>query len=199
MYMEFSDLPETVRAAVERCGRKGGAIPVEVADQWYAYAGHKGSRAVAVCVDLSSGRVSDVECGAWGGSNPFTHSPMDRGETHPVPPGCAVVAGSAGGHGTFVTVYLHPDSTAPVLPSRGPELTPTQQRVLDAHVVYNSRGRREYFNRHPVPDLELTKAELAALGLLKVARNGAAKVTAAGRNARKSRGSFVDHEIGGEP
>lgn len=182
MHLEVTDLPGPVRRAVKACGKARGTVAMEPATKVYPYPADKGCRSVAVAVDLATGDTSHVALGSWGGVNPFESKGLDRGPVE-VPPGFAVVSGQTG-YRTYLTITVHPDSLAPLLPDGGPELTPDEQRVLDVHCAYNSRGRRDYFDRNPVENLEDIKRSLADKGLLKVARNGAATVTAKGRNAR---------------
>lgn len=187
-HIELSDAPDCIRAAVAQCGKHGGTIPVLAAKEWYGGGGaFTGNRAIAVAVNLQTGQTSDALLGSWGGSNPFVDNPMDAPNVHPIAPGHAIVAGETGGRGTFVRCFVHPDSFAPLLKTEEHELSETAQRCLDVHCFLNSRGRREYFERHgwSADKLAKAKAELAAKGLLKVSRNGAAKVTAAGKNATK--------------
>lgn len=189
MHIELNaeNVPECLRAAIRDCGKHSGSIEVKAAESFESNTAFTGNRSVAVAVNLATGARSTVEMGSWGGSNPFESRPLDRPKPHAIAPGFAVVAGESGGQGTFLKVYVHPGSMAPLLPNtEGAALDIDQQRTLDAHCGLNSRGRREYFERHPVArGLDTVKAELAALGLLKVNRTGAAKVTASGRNARK--------------
>jgi hypothetical protein len=181
------NIPDCVRSALAECGQKGGIVRLRAADTYHpSGAGLRGNRAVAVAVDLVTGKRSTVHHGSWGGPNPFgSPARLDVPEPVAIPPGTCIVAGE-NGYKVSLDVYVHPDSLAPLLPAGGPpELSQTLQRVLDAHCNYNSRGRADHFRDWPVPGgLDAAKAELARLGLLKVSRNGAAKATAAGKNAR---------------
>jgi hypothetical protein len=188
--LNAANVPDCLRAALAECGQKGGIVRLEAAETFTpSGAGLRGNRAVAVALDLSTGKRSGVKHGSWGGPNPFgSPAPLDTPDPVAIPPGGCIVAGE-NGYKTSLQVYVHPDSLAPLL-TAGPAvaLTDTLQRVLDAHCNYTSAGRKDHFRDWPVEGgLDAAKAELARLGLLKVSRNGAAKATAAGKNAKSDR------------
>lgn len=192
MHVEINaaTIPDCLRAALAACGKKGGTVEIKAAERIHAGGcAFTGNRPVACAVNLDTGERSEIRHGSWGGANPFVDVPLDRPKDVAIPPRTAIVEGETGGRGTFVKVYVHPASLAPLLPQGDrPELCPELQRTLDAHCGLNSRGRSDHFRRNPVQypgGLDAAKTELARLGLLQVSRNGAAKVTAAGRNARK--------------
>jgi hypothetical protein len=181
-YVDPSDLPECVQTALRLVGHSGRkSVGVTATTQYASGCCTSGSRAVYVSVHIGSGSVHELHYGSWGGANPFESLPGDS--MVDIAPGWCVVGGQTGGR-TYVNVYAHPDTLDRVLPTpvAEPELTEDEIRVLCVHVSLNSRGRKNYFGRRPTLPVDACKARLADLGLLKVARNGASKVTTEGRN-----------------
>lgn len=195
IYTETKSLPPTLQSALRSVGHARPTIAIYASETAsMSSASGDGMRAFTVLVDIDSGR-SESHIGDWGGSNPFHASPVD-GDTasRPLPPNGAVIHGhQGGGKPVYASLTVHPTRIAKLLPSPvGEALTARQTRLLGVYAHLNSRGRKEWFDRHSREFCAPTIGELADLertGLIKVNKAGSVTITPAGRNA-------ADREVG---
>lgn len=190
IYLSPAQLPPIVLAAIKDAGCPvRSSIPCYVKETASMHAASgEGCKGFATLIDLDSGDTRTV-WGSWGGGNPFArgeHDSVDHDTTErPLPANGCVVKGYIGGaKGGRVSITIHPSRAAKLLPEQG-SVTERDRLLLAVYATLNSRGRKEYFERHPshVP----TQAELQSLaerGFIKLAKNGAVTITPDGRNNR---------------
>jgi hypothetical protein len=178
IHMERGDVPAALlRAFPEYRGRKFVAVPCEtVTVQGTYWSG--GSRSTYRMVRLD-------------GAGPVGQAPVDHpyfdgkgveGQTYALPAGVAVVEHSIFcGKDMGLTFYVRPDVLAPLLPS-GPELTDGERRALACFRGLKSGAYRQEALAGCGYSDEM-RDRLAGLGLLKVAKNGATRLTTEGKNA----------------
>lgn len=183
-YASVSDLPQVVRDALRFVGygRTDIAVEVKTSVQLSGSAG-KGRRSFAAIVNLSSKRY-EVVTGSWGGQNMFdrTNAVDNDDRTYPLPSnGLAIVGAQGGGQPVWAHIYAPAALTARILPAKGPDVTPTEARILGCFKSLKSGPyRQDALKRHGCT--EATLDSLAARGLLKRSRNGATQITTAGKN-----------------
>lgn len=190
VYLAPSDLPALIVEAIKGAGCPvRSSIPCYVSEtaSMHAVSG-EGCKGFATLIDLDSGATRTV-WGSWGGGNPFArgeHDSVDHDTAErPLPPNGCIIKGYIGGaKGGRVSITIHPTRAAKLLPEQG-SVSERDRVLLGVYADLNSRGRKEYFERHPtaVP----TPAELASLadrGFIKLAKNGAVTITPDGRNNR---------------
>lgn len=190
VYISPSQLPPVVAQAIRVAGCPlRESIPVYVRDteSMHAVSGD-GCRGFTILVKLDTGETETV-WGSWGGANPFergSHDSVDADTTpRPLPVNGCIVKGYVGGSkGGRCSLTIHPSNAVKLLPVKG-SVSERDGLLLSVYAGLNSRGRKEYFDRHPsaVP----TQAELQSLadrGFIKLAKNGAVTITPDGRNNR---------------
>ena len=186
--VDVRDLPDTIRRALKsmRYGRRD--IEVIPAVKYNASSGWEGNRAVSITVNISTGRVTDEQVGSWGGSNMFEDRALDRREDKPVPNGAVVIAGSSGGHGKFLSIYVRPDDMGQLMipEDEAVEMSDDEKRALNVIGGYRGGYRGEEFRRERLgeygPDNPLIQS-LAKKGLVQI-MGGGIRITSKGRNAR---------------
>jgi hypothetical protein len=184
-YSKVKELPPALQAALASVGYRRQDVAVEVRERASRFAsGGAGCRAFCAVVHLVTGQTK-LERGSWGGANAFNPGnavDLDAG-TYLIPPNVAVINGSeGGGRPVCASITISPANAAALLPCADDELTDRAGWILYCFSALNSRGRADEFERRPRPS-EAELDELAARGLLKRARNGATRITTAGRNA----------------
>jgi hypothetical protein len=191
IYIETKSLPDPIALTLRSLGFKRPTIAIYASEKAYiGDCGEQGRRGFAVLLNLETGETKHFQ-GSWGGSNMFSPTnavDLDH-NSHALPANGCVINGSEGYKGTRASVTVHPSRIAPLLPaSTGDGITPRQALLLSVYAGLNSRGRREYFDRHGI-DSTPTLAELEAMqarGWIKVSKAGAVSVTPAGRNMRNA-------------
>lgn len=190
VYVSPDQLPPVVLAVLRDVGCPvRTSIPCYASEtaSMHAVSGD-GCKGFAVLVDLDTGESRTV-WGSWGGANPFArgeHDSVDADTTErPLPANGCVVKGYIGGSkGGRASITIHPSRTAKLLPVKG-SVSERDGHLLAVYAGLNSRGRKEYFERHP--SQQPTQAELQSLaerGFIKLAKNGAVTITPDGRNNR---------------
>lgn len=185
MWIETRELPQSVRATLERVGYGRRDVEVRVVRELVmSSAGSDGRRAFVLMVNLSTGEVGG-EYGSWGGENMFSpRNPVDRDrKAYQLPPNGVVVLGSQGYPQTFCTLYVSPDVLdRTMLAPAAEELTKEELDGIYAHAcVKGGAYRRDELRRRGVS--AETLAGLVRRGYLSENRAGARQVTTAGRNA----------------
>lgn len=185
IYIQVKTLPSTLQSALEQCGYHRTDISVNVSET-ASVASHSGDglRAFTALVNIETG-ATEIHNGDWGGSNMFHASPVDLDDrSRPLPPDGAVINGhTGGGKPAWASITIHPSRAAKLLPAASNALTSMQKAQLGVLCELNSKGRKEWFDRHPAlrssaDDL----SALSALGMIKVSKAGAVTITADGRN-----------------
>jgi len=183
IHVETKELPACVRVALERAGYKRKDIGVSLTETLRSPGAYgTGYRAFVCVINLATG-AAKTEVGAWGGANPFSNSPLDRGpESMPLPPGFVAITGSVG-HKALLSLYMNPANAAPWLPAPS-EVTARQAWILGCYAGLTSAGRKDEFARRGPerPTLEEID-ELVSRGLLSRNKAGATALTTEGRNA----------------
>lgn len=185
VYVETKDLPACLQRALARVeyGRKSIGIEAQERTSVVAASG-EGSRSFCTLVDLDTGELSETLLGAWGGPTPFDQRATDLDHReHVLPPNGAVVKGHCG-YKPYAYIIVHPSRMAKLLPDGSRDVTTERQRLLlGVYAMLNSRGRAEYFERHPEMKPEQSELEaLQSLGHIKLNKSGAVTITASGRN-----------------
>lgn len=186
-YVDRKDLPSGLLALLDEYGIRQQSMSVEAREEWMpATGGGQGRRALSLVYQLDTGEHA-VSLGAWGGSNLHV-SEQAQADTdtrlRPLPPRYVLVQGSIG-YQPWAQLYAHPATLARLLPAGdAPTLGADQLTALAVVRGLNSRGRRDYWARHKWSDDRVNAAldSLAEQGYVKRARNGATKITTAGRN-----------------
>lgn len=183
MYVQTSELPETLQSALLSCGYHRKDIEVEARETASVrVGGGSGYRGFVVLVDIATGR-QETHTGSWGGANMFNpKNAVDLdGTERPIVPGLAVIKGSqGGGRPVYATIALHPDNVAKYLPAP-PAVTEREGKIL-GYIPYKSDYRKKELER-----MGATAEEVEALvsrGFIARNRGGAMSLTTAGRNAR---------------
>lgn len=183
VYVETKTLPPTILKALETVRFNRPTIGVYVRDtECMSSPSGTGMRGFTVLLDIDSGR-SETWQGSWGGSNPFTTSPVD-GDTsmRPLPPnGCVISGHEGGGKPVYATLTIHPSRAVKLLPAATDELTDRQKALMCVFARYNSKGRSDWFGRNGAAT-EAELGELESKGFIKRNKAGAVTCTASGRN-----------------
>jgi hypothetical protein len=190
IYIAPSDLPPAVISALKDAGCPvRTSIPVYVSETASMCApSGDGCKGFATLIDLDTLETRTV-WGSWGGGNPFArgeHDSVDHDTAErPLPANGLIVKGYIGGSsGGWASITVHPSRAAKLLPEQG-SVSERDQILLGVYAGLNSRGRKEYFERHP-SDLPTTLElqSLADRGFIKLSKAGAVTVTPVGRNNR---------------
>jgi hypothetical protein len=177
------ELPDSIRKALRDVGYRSrdiGVVPQETVSL-NPYAGD-GERGFAILVNLSTGASKTVH-GDWGGSSPVVGPSIDRDHgMHPLPRDGVAIVGSAGGRGTYATIYVHPDSVVPLLPG-DVEMSEREAGIL------RSMGMTSSYRKELFADMKIQQDEIDALvkrGWISMNKAGALSLTTAGKNAAQS-------------
>jgi hypothetical protein len=187
--VSIRDLPDTIRKALKslRYGRRD--IEVIPSNKFRAGAGFEGNRAVAVVVNIKTGRVIDKQMGSWGGSNMFENREIDQPGDQSIPNGAAVIAGSMGGRGNFLSIYVKPNNLDQLMLTEDEDevdLTDKEVKALEI-MGYKSGYRADYFFRARLGEYNRDNPiiqSLADKGLVRLMSNGIT-VTTKGKNVRR--------------
>jgi len=181
-HVDVKELPPALQKALREIGYKKRDVEVVGATEvQMGHAGGSGRRGISASVNLVTGQMSQVAMGSWGGPNPFERKPMDDLDAVTrVPPDGAIIKGSEGGHGTWVTIYVHPDSLIKMLPGKA-DISERETYIL-AMLVYKSQYKKELLRSNKVTQDELEK--LARGGYVKINKAGAISLTPKGKNAK---------------
>lgn len=186
VYLATSSLPAAIQNVLRGVSYGKADIRVDTAESISpADFGSDGRKAFFAVVNLATGQ-NDIQWGSWGGPN--IYNPQNRvdldTQSYPIPPGVAVIKGSIGGQ-TWATVYVAPETMAPLLPpAPAAALSKLDQCVLVMYKSLTSAGRKDEAIRKGIRPSVMQEAvmRLAALGFLKVNKAGSAQVTTAGKN-----------------
>lgn len=183
--IETKTLPETLKAALRTVDYGARDISARISDKVSGYSGgNQGQRGFIMIVDIASGETK-THWGSWGGSNPFSVQQVDHDtNSYDMKPGFAVIAGTIGHPRTIATLHLHPENFTKLLPATG-SVSERERQILNDFGGLTSAGRKNEWERYPAR--RPTEAELDSLasrGFLARSKNGATKITTAGKNAR---------------
>lgn len=185
MHISMKKLPQCVINAAASDGHKRADIKAVECDAVSPfYPADQGSRGICIVVNLKTGNKTKTY-GSWGGANMFVSPPVDSlDQPIPIPDSCVVLKGSTGNL-NLLTLYARAEFLSQFEEDEKQDLTEREMTVLWAHRSLNSKGRKEhYYSRGlTAAQLDLAKSGLENKGLLKIAKNGASKLTTAGRNA----------------
>jgi hypothetical protein len=186
-YVAVKELPDGIRKVLRSMKFRKRDIEVIPSNSYYAGAGGEGNRAMSVTVNLKSGRITDKQMGSWGGSNMFEDRSIDRGGDKPVPNGSVVIAGSSGGHGTFLSIYVRPSDLEDLMPEGDDEVDLTKDEAKALKIMgYKSSYRADQFWKDRLGEYDVENPLIESLinkGLVKVQRNGM-RLTTKGQNVR---------------
>ena len=181
MYIEVKDLPPVIESALKSVGYGRRDIEVKAGEFAYPMQGDAGRRGFMTLVDLNTGGFMTAR-GSYGGSNPFekTVDDMQPAKLHA---GMVAITGLMGGsRPVFAKIIVNPDNLARLLPSAGAPLSERELIVLYAfRALKGGEPRQQHFRDYRVKQGEIDA--LAAKGLIKVNKAGAAQITTEGRNA----------------
>lgn len=181
-YLETKELPATIRSVLRAHGFNRDSIAVEVREKFSGSgASFEGNRSFLAMVNIMTGEQKSFK-GSWGGFNLFENKAADAPVDHEIPAGFVGIRGENGGRGCFATLYVNPQNAAGMLPG-DVDLTGREKAILGIFKGLKSSARKECLAAGKVTKDEIQK--LADGGFLKIARNGATKITTAGRNAAK--------------
>lgn len=194
LYVDVKNLPECIQAALLAVGYHKPNIQLTAAEHVHSpAAAFEGSRAFICGVDLATGQRT-TGYGSWGGPNPFPSSAANPVDSHAVKgtrikitPNYCVISGESGGRGCFATLYVRPESMAPLLPAT-PEVDPMVAMACAIVKGLKSHARRECFARNGITEAHIDAA--IAAGLLSRNKAGAVAITTAGKNAAASAKRF---------
>lgn len=183
-YSLVKELPDCLQRALTEVGYGRQSIELRPKEKESLFiAGGDGYRGFVILVDLASGQYK-IHQGSWGGSNPWSSSPVDLdNQSYDLPLNGAVIKGSVGGTTpVYATITLHPNNIVKYL-TTGISLTDDEQRVLYAYKTYTSAFRKGH-----LIGKEKVIADLAQRKLIKISKNGASQITVEGRNALEMSG-----------
>lgn len=180
MYVEVKALPAEVQRALSSVGYGRKDIQIEASERAYPNQGGDGQRGFMVVLNLATGE-SRVAYGSYGGANPFQKT-VDDLEEVTLQPGMMVITGVTGGNQpVYAKIKAHPSNMAAMLPA-APALSERELIVLYAfRALKGGEYRQQHFRDYKVKQSEIDA--LAAKGLIKVNKAGAAQITTEGRNA----------------
>lgn len=185
IYVQVKTLPPTLQSALEQCGYHRTDISVHVSETSHV-SSHSGDglRAFTALVNIETG-ATEIHEGSWGGANPFYSSPVDADtRSRPLPPDGAVINGHiGGGKPCWASLTVHPSRAAKLLPPAVETLSARNKTQLGVLCELNSKGRKEWFDRHPAlrPSAD-DLTTLSTLQMIKVSKSGAVTITTDGRN-----------------
>jgi len=185
IHVGLNELPSALQKALKKVGYRRRDVRVYSATETtIGPPSFEGSRGFAMAVNLKTGQMSDIQYGSWGGPNPFEKKPVDH-QRKPVRIAAngAIITGEVGGRGVFASIYVHPDSLAPLLPG-GNDVTEREREIL-AMACYKSFYKKELFERHRVTKDEILN--LVKRGYMKMNKAGATSVTPKGKNERSNK------------
>lgn len=182
MHTKIENLPMSVRNALSNLGYARADIGVSAHETFsLRCASGQGQRAFVCIVNIETGeRV--VKIGSWGGANMFNpQNAVDLDdEERPILPNMVVIRGSQGER-VHASIEVAAATLAPMLPAAS-GIDERDARILACYRSLKSGNyRTEALARLKCTEEDLVR--LAALGLLKRARNGATQITTDGKNA----------------
>lgn len=194
LYVSTKEIPQSLQNALQQIGYYRKDIRVEATEEVETtYYGGDGMRGIAVAVDLTSGRVSSIARGSWGGPNPFEVNPLDvSGAKTRIPENGAVITGvEGGGKPTYAVIHVHPDSLSKWLPSGDSDVTEKESWALEIFASLKSCARKDKLDRYKITSQEIDS--LVERGYLKRNKSGATSITTAGKNKRSGRLPYVGY------
>lgn len=187
MYVPTNELSPAIRAVLVNV--QYGASDIEIIGAESVdgtVAGGDGMRGFTVIVNVDTGQYKRV-MGSWGGSNPWSDSPVDGTEAMiEIPTNGVVIKGTVGHPRTFARIYANPAAMGNLLPSGEQEETLTdaeQQAIYCFAAIKGGEYRRDEMRRRGVTSD--TVDSLVERGYLKRNKAGATQITTRGKNARK--------------
>lgn len=188
MYVTVKELGNSVIQALKSVSYGRADILIEATEQVDgSVAGGSGRRGFIIILNVDTGQW-ERKMGSWGGSSPFSTSPVDAGESMIAIPVNGIVIKGTVGNGTWATIYANPQAMGRMLPSGEPadELSDADQQALYCFgSIKGGEYRRDEMRRRNVS--EDTVDSLVERGYLKRNRAGATQITTAGKNARTIR------------
>jgi len=197
------ELPQSVQKALKQVGYGAKDIDVKP-EETVSLMGvsGRGVQSFAIVINMATGKAN-VSWGSWGGRNPNEKKGVDWDDkSYRIPTGGAVILGSrGGGRRVFATVYVHPDTMAPLLPQAS-GATEREKDILDHFVSLKPSYRKEYMERMKPPVSPKELDDLVEKGFLKRNRAGATQITLNGKNALResvstlrSRGYLIEERV----
>ena len=189
-YVAVNDLPDGIKMALKkmRFGRRD--IQVVPTSSFSVATSFEGNRAVAVTVDIRSGRVTESQQGSWGGPNPYEDKPIDRPAKINVPNKSVIIAGEMGGRGKFLRIYVNPsDLDEVILADEEDEQILTDDEIKALNIIGGIKGgyRASEFERYGLGPYSKTNPTIKSLsdkGMIKFMGAGI-RITTLGRNLRR--------------
>lgn len=191
VYVDVRELPTPIQKALRevKYGRKNIMVEESRTYQMSSLSG-TGRKGFTIAVNLGTGRYQ-VEWGSWGGPNMFNpDNPVDLDtKSRPIPPNNVVISGvMGGGNPTYATIKAHPDNLTKLL-GAGDEDDITEEQKTALAIIGGIKGgyRKDYFRKYRLGEYSPNNPlliEMAKMGLIKIMRNGAMKITTKGQNAR---------------
>jgi len=182
IHIETSNLPNTVQSALSQLGYRKKDISITAREtESLLCGGGNGYRCFVAVVNLSTGH-KEITYGSWGGSNMFNpNNAVDLDDTnYTLPADGLVIKGQEGGSSPVsASITVNPQAMPKYLPAGDVGLTDRQQGVLYAYMCLISSARKEYVRRAGSASVD----QLIDMGLLKQRKNGAMRITIAGKNA----------------
>ena len=187
MHVKTKDLPNQIRDALKRAGHTRPDIEVIPADTVDRPMANKGERGLMTSIHLPSGKTNH-RIGSWGGATPNEHRHLDHVEDLKIPENWGVWKGVQGyklsGYGRL---YVNPKNIDTFQLTDSHELTDNEKNALICFRCCKPFYRGEWLARHAdgieYNHQDPTYIKLARLGLVKVSKNGAMRITTEGKNA----------------
>jgi len=184
-YVELTNLPPSIRAALKEAGYNRKDIEVNTAEvicpRPPSGQGRRGF--TAVCVLSDDIPEYKMTWGSWGGSNMFVQTIDDVHQEVQIPPNRAFVMGtsSSPGYPGYAYITVHPSNMNPsLLPSEG-SVSEREAKILAVFRALKSAYRKDQLDSMSVKDDEVDS--LVQRGYLDRNKAGATKITTKGRNA----------------
>jgi hypothetical protein len=179
MYIKTNDLPQVIRQTLKNRGYGKADIRVmQLLEVSPLGMGGAGQRDYCVVIDLANNSVVKELTGSWGGANMFTKNQVDSDNTrYPIPINGAVILGSEG-YRSHATLVLRPENATQYLTADN--ATDREKEILNCFKSYTSAYRKECFRNMKVGEGEFR--DLESKGYIKIAKNGAMRITTEGKN-----------------
>lgn len=185
MYAKINELPKNLQSVLKSYNYNKRDILLKPANVIHPQYMGEGRRAVLVFIDMTTGETESYK-GSFGGMNAFSTTIDNIEKDIPVPVNKYVLQGEEGGWGTMMSLIVHPESMAKVLPDNTKtELSDNEKKALELIKSMNTSGRKDYFRYHNLGDYSTNNQYVKALsekGLVKLTASGGVSLTLKGKN-----------------